>query len=363
MIPLFDNVRVRNLPFFTVLLIAVNVWVFAGWQGGPQVDLNKAVLYGAIPYEISHPGHQCLLTAPRGYQCADGAAMKSWYRIDFPPTWKTIFTSTFMHLTWWHLAGTMLLLFVFGIALEAGLGGGGLLLFYAVGGLTTSIAHALLDPSSPIPALGASGAVAAVMGAYVVIYPRAKIFTWILPPLAYVWGWVRAVWLAAAMLLIQAVLIYFALKTTFGEDGNAAYFAHFAGFIAGAALVAIVFDRKAINDHRRRARVFSGDEPRMFMPGDPVSTYRTFADATAHARRVTTTLRTVHGRRPPPASRRGLFGRRTAATAGRETVSTSTRYPPVDPFVPTTARTSQPLTDWKDHLPLEPGAVRRPPGC
>lgn len=364
MIPLFDNVRVRNLPFFTVLLIVVNVWVFADWQGGLHADPHKAVLHGAIPYEINHPGHQCLAAATEGYRCDDASVMASTYATDFPPTWETLFTSMFMHLTWWHLAGAMILLFVFGIALEAGLGGGGLLLFYAVGGLSSSLLHALLVPASPVPMIGATGAVAAVMGAYVVIYPRAKIFTWLLPPLAFVWGWVRAVWLALAMLLVQAVLVYFALKSTFGIDGRAAYLSHFGGFAAGAVLVWIVFDRKTINEHRRRARVRSGDEPRMFRPSDPVSTYRTFAGATAHARWVSSTFETARESHTPlPARRLRAFRRRAAVKDGSGAVSTSTRYPPADPFVPATAHTPQPLRDWKDHLPLKPGAVPRPPGC
>ncbi|MBI4897711.1 MAG: rhomboid family intramembrane serine protease [Actinobacteria bacterium] len=245
----------------TALLVALNVLVFFGWEGGSRLDVDKVVLYGTIPYEVTHPGKQCVPTSAGSFDCKPTAELEARYGTKFPPTWKTIFASMFMHASIFHLVGNMIFLIAFGISLEAGLGRRSFALFYLVGGLAAMLAHTLFDPSSPMPALGASGAISAVMGGYVMVFPQAKVMTWIIPPLPFVWGWIRAVWLIGILMAFQVVEAYIVLSSAFGSaGGGVAYFAHFGGFIAGAALVMLVLDRDSINTLRRKARVASGDE-------------------------------------------------------------------------------------------------------
>lgn len=265
MIPLRDNLKVKDFPLLTVLLVVVNVVIFFGWQGGSNLDLGKVLLYGNVPYEVSNPGTQCMpsQTTAYAFQCEEEAAQEKRWETEFPPTWVTFFSSMFMHISIGHLIGNMIFLIVFGLALEAGLGRASFLLFYVVGGLGADLGHILFDPSSQVPALGASGAISAVMGGYVMLYPRAKIFTWIIPPLPFLWGWIRASWVVGINLGFQVVLAYFAMAAAYGSGGGTAYFAHFGGFLAGIALVKLVVDDDTVESLRKQARIASGDEQRI----------------------------------------------------------------------------------------------------
>lgn len=261
MLPLRDNLKITGFPVITALLVAINVLVFFVWQGGSRLDVDKVILYGTIPYEVTHPGKQCAPANAGMFECKPQRELEQRYHVKFPPTWETLFASMFMHLSIGHLIGNMLFLVVFGISLEAGLGRRSFALFYLVGGLGADVAHTLFNPSSPIPALGASGAISAVMGGYVMLYPRAKIFTWVIPPLPFVWGWIRAAWLIGVLMALQAVEAYFLLATAYGgSGGGVAYFAHFGGFAAGAMLVMAVLDRESIEQLRHMARIASGDQ-------------------------------------------------------------------------------------------------------
>jgi membrane associated rhomboid family serine protease len=261
LIPFRDNLRVRDFPLVTALLVAINVLVFFGWEGGARLDVDKVILYGTIPYEVTHPGKQCVPTSAGTFECKSTAELEARYGVKFPPTWKTIFASMFMHASIFHLVGNMIFLIAFGISLEAGLGRRSFALFYLVGGLVAMISHTLFDPSSPMPALGASGAISAVMGGYVMVFPKAKLMTWIIPPLPFVWGWIRAGWLIGILMGLQVIEAYVVLSSAFGSaGGGVAYFAHFGGFAVGAALVMVVLDRDSIETLRRKARVASGDE-------------------------------------------------------------------------------------------------------
>src|SRR3990172_229634 len=140
--------------------------------------------------------------------------MQARYGVDFPETWKTPFVSMFMHISWGHLIGNMLFLFVFGVALEAGLGGRSFLLFYVVGGLAADLGHTLFAPSSPLPSLGASGAISAVMGGYLMLYPRAKILTWMLFPSPLIL-WIRAAWVIGVLMFFQVLEAYIVLSSAF----------------------------------------------------------------------------------------------------------------------------------------------------
>ena len=152
------------------------------------------------------------------------------------PTWVTIFTSMFIHGGLLHLAGNLMFLWVFGSNIEGRLGHVKYLLFYLATGLAATLTHWIIEPSSPVPLVGASGAIAGVMGAYLLLYPRNRINTIIL------FFFITVVQVSATLLLgfwflwqlIQAVL-------SVGVSGqvSVAFWAHVGGFVAGAGIIAV----------------------------------------------------------------------------------------------------------------------------
>src|SRR4029079_13762143 len=131
---------------------------------------ENVVEYGAIPYEITHPGAQC--TQP-------GAGAEGCSRLDhgLAPTWLTIFTAMFMHGGLFHLAGNMLFLWIFGNNIEDSMGRLKFIAFYLIGGLIAVLGQTIINTDSTTPTIGASGAVAAVLGGYALLYPRARVLT------------------------------------------------------------------------------------------------------------------------------------------------------------------------------------------
>jgi membrane associated rhomboid family serine protease len=214
--------------------------------GGPTETTE--VHYGAIPYELTHPGKLCdLISGPFGETIAcQGQPGVSGSPPSQPATWETIFTSMFLHASFLHIFGNMLFLAIFGPTLEDALGRWRYGALYLCGGLVALAAQTAVDPSSTAPTLGASGAIAAVLGGYIILYPRARVLTLIfivffatlieLPALALLGFWfLEQLYLGAAGLAAPA-----------GESGGVAYFAHVGGFAFGAALI------WAFARHRRR---------------------------------------------------------------------------------------------------------------
>lgn len=347
MIPLWTNLRVKRFPYLTALLVIVNVLVYFGWQtwdNGRIVDVDKVVLYGAIPYEITMPGNDCVPDLQRDtFKCGDTAELEKAFDVEFPSTAKTMVTSMFMHGGIGHLIGNMIFLIVFGIAVEAGFGRRGYLLFYLLGGLAAILAHTVFDPHSPIPTLGASGAISAVMGGYVLMYPRSMILTWILPPIP-IFLRIRAVWVIGLLMAYQVLQAYVVIGSSYGGGGGVAYFAHFGGFAAGAILVLTVMDRERLEQLRREARIASGDErmvrDRIEVPDGVPATARSEAAAAHGGYRHAVSGQTIQDQavqpRPPAA-----YAQPPAAVAA---------VPP-DPFAPPPAPV----------VPPDPFAPPRPP--
>ena len=216
MIPLRDTIRSRRFPWITVLLIALNVYVFyLEWTAGPTPEAGIARMaeaYGVIPASIP----------PLGLLPRVG-----------PGPYLPLVTAMFLHGNLVHLLGNMLFLWVFGDNVEDRLGRGRFLLFYLLTGLLGNYAHVLANPSSTIPTIGASGAVAGVLGAYFLAFPRSRIITliflFIFITVAEVPAWVfLLVWFGLQVLNGVASL---------GAAGVSlvAWWAHVAGFVAGAA--------------------------------------------------------------------------------------------------------------------------------
>src|SRR5215210_6546686 len=157
MLPLKDNVPTRTFPVVTVALIAVNViaWLWE-WRSGVNQEVFQ---YGYYPCTIDH---ECL------------ARLVPHDRL---PWYEGVFTSMFLHGSWLHIGGNMLYLWIFGNNIEDRMGSVPYLVFYLVSGLAAAIAHVAVQPSSTIPVVGASGAVAGVMGAYLILFPQVPIRT------------------------------------------------------------------------------------------------------------------------------------------------------------------------------------------
>jgi membrane associated rhomboid family serine protease len=227
-IPLRDRNPTSRRAILTIVLILVNVGVFVFWQGGgtvgAQEDTDFTFEHAAIPCELT-TGHPVVVQ--RGNPvCVDAGNPR---REAFPDksVYLAVIVSLFLHGGWLHLLGNMLFLWIFGNNIEDKLGPLGYIGFYLAGGIIATAAQVLLDSSSVIPLIGASGAIAAVMGAYLVWFPRAPILTIALFFLVEV---PAAIWLA----------IWFVLQFFTGPDSGVAYMAHIGGFVFGAVVALLL---------------------------------------------------------------------------------------------------------------------------
>ena len=215
MIPLHDDNPTKIFPVLTVVFIAACVLVFL-WQLSLGGSGNQVAVYalGVIPAVLLGK-----VSLPPELAVA-------------PPV-ATIFTSMFMHGGFMHLAGNMLYLWIFGNNVEDAMGHGRFIVFYLLCGVAAVFGQVLQNPASEIPMIGASGAISGVLGAYLILYPRARVL--VLIPLGFFIQLVRlpALWVLGLWFAIQ--LISSALTSS--EGGGVAWFAHIGGFIAGMALI------------------------------------------------------------------------------------------------------------------------------
>jgi len=215
MIPISDEIRTWRRPLITYGLIGVNVVVFLfEWLLGPQVE-GLLMTLGAVPYYITHPAQ-------------------------YPFAPLTLFTSMFLHAGWAHLIGNMLYLWIFGDNVEEALGRIGYTLFYLGAGLVAGLAQVLIAPSSQVPAVGASGAIAGVLAVYLVLYPSAPVR--VLVPGFYFMRVARvpALIVLGMWFVIQLFNGFFSLGAATLATGGVAWFAHIGGFVAGLAVGAMV---------------------------------------------------------------------------------------------------------------------------
>ena len=223
-LPLYDNQPTRRAPLVTYLLVAANVVVFlitpmaalvqSYGQGAERLCSQSAFLreYGAIPRELID-----------NRQEPEGGAARGCPAENFRKTpWTSAFSSMFLHSDWLHLLSNMIYLFVFGQATEDRLGRLRFALFYLVCGLAAVYGFALSYPASGMPLIGASGAIAGVLGAHLVMYPRSRTIA-LIPP-ARLPAWV----LLGQFFVLQWLMV--------GSDDGVAYVAHIYGFLAGGAL-------------------------------------------------------------------------------------------------------------------------------
>jgi membrane associated rhomboid family serine protease len=232
MIPFRDENPTRTFPFVVVALIAANVAVYIHQAMlPPGADTLFVYIYGAVPAVVLGKVSLAQLV-PAEVRSAAGMAGVSANQLQ--PIWLTIFTSMFLHGGFMHIAGNMLYLWVFGNNVEDALGHLRFIVFYFLCGGLAAAAQIAMSASSPVPMIGASGAIAGVLGAYYMKFPRARvqclIFFFFVSVVMLPAGFVLLLWF-----LLQ-VLQSFQL-TAGGVHGGVAVFAHIAGFIAGWALV------------------------------------------------------------------------------------------------------------------------------
>lgn len=239
-----DNTGRRRTPYVVYTLVAINIVVFIYQLVAGE---TFTVAYAAVPYEIT-TGED--LRAPillRGV----GEILHAPGPV---PIYLTLISSMFMHGGFMHIIGNMLYLWVFGDNIEDNFGHGKFLFFYLLCGLLATFAQIMMDTQSPIPTLGASGAIAGVLGSYLVMYPKNRVHA--LLPLGIIWTTVEVP--AFVMLGLWIVLQFFSQfaaitnNTAQTRGGGVAYMAHIGGFLAGMALV-FVFrtrQRRAGDDHR-----------------------------------------------------------------------------------------------------------------
>jgi membrane associated rhomboid family serine protease len=214
-IPLRDENPTVRRPYVTVLLIAANIAVFFFQVAAPQGLASSVVRFGAVPYDIAH------------FRAAGEAGGV--------PALLTLLTSMFLHGGLFHLLGNMLYLWIFGNNIEDRLGPVRFILFYFACGVAAALTHILAQPGSRIPMIGASGAIAGVLGAYAVLYPHARVKTFV-----FLIFYIDVVPVPAAIVL---GLWFLAQVLNVGMGGGVAWFAHIGGFLAGILLLRLALGR------------------------------------------------------------------------------------------------------------------------
>lgn len=213
MIPLQDNIPTRTTPFVTVGIIALCVLVFL-WQLSLGQAMELAVYrYGAIPASLF--GIKTL--------SADMTAI---------PGWATLITSMFLHGGWLHLIGNMLYLWIFGNNVEDAMGHGRFVVFFILCGVIAALSHAVPNAQSMVPMIGASGAISGVLGAYLLLYPHAKVLVGI--PIFFYLHMAR---IPAAIVLILWFVLQLLSSAGPQQEAGVAFGAHIGGFVAGLVLI------------------------------------------------------------------------------------------------------------------------------
>jgi membrane associated rhomboid family serine protease len=248
MIPLKDNIPTDRFPVVTVALIAINVFVYfvlqkGGILHGPSDGI--IVRWGAIPYELTHPGKHCDLAAGGQVLC-QGQPGVTGTASSQPDTYLTVLSSMFMHGSILHLAGNMLFLWIFGNNVEDSMGRGEVLgrikylIFYLLGGAAAVALQTAIRPDAAVPTVGASGAIAAVLGAYIVLYPRARVLTVIFIIFFFTIFELPAVIVLGLWFVQQAIFGAVNLTDPTGGGGGVAYFAHVGGFAFGLLAIRLL---------------------------------------------------------------------------------------------------------------------------
>lgn len=231
MIPISDENPTLRAPVVTLLILAalVFIWVFVQGMGAPAPLMASVCNLGLVAGEIT--GRAAVGTGialGQGWACL----------VDREPiNVLTPLTSMFLHGGWMHLIGNGLFLWVFGNNVEDSMGRVRFLAFYVLGGLAAILGQFLVGADEPVPLIGASGAVAGVLGGYLLLYPRARVVTLVFIVLFFTILELPALFFLGFWFLQQVAFGYFDLAGPASDSGGVAYFAHIGGFVFGALLI------------------------------------------------------------------------------------------------------------------------------
>jgi membrane associated rhomboid family serine protease len=240
MFPYRDENETQRLAIVTGAIIALNIFAWIVIQGaGATLPLAKSICeLGLIPGELT-------LALPVGtrFPMGDGLVCMT----DPGPQYLHLLTSMFLHGSWMHLLGNMWFLWLFGNNVEDSMGRLRFLVFYLICGLTAAFGQIITNPNSPVPMVGASGAISGVMGGYLILYPRVRVFT-----LVTLGFFITSVALPAWVMLGYWFVIQFfsGLVSFAGEGGGVAFWAHIGGFVAGVVLIKLFARAEYVAAHR-----------------------------------------------------------------------------------------------------------------
>lgn len=243
MIPLKDDQPTSTFPIITILLIVANIVVFVIQQITPGFTEHFSMVPQEVYTQHSLAGAY-LIPSP------DGPPSQIVIYPPPNPVWITIFSAMFLHASYLHIGGNMLYLWIFGNNIEDVLGKLKFVFFYLTCGLIAAAAQIFASPLSIIPTLGASGAIAGVLGAYILLFPNARVFS-IVPIFGF--GFftdVRAFWVLAVWFGLQLVEGFHGVGAQ--QHGGVAYFAHIGGFVAGLILISLFGGAKLVDRQRRK---------------------------------------------------------------------------------------------------------------
>jgi membrane associated rhomboid family serine protease len=258
MIPIKDNIPTDRPPIVTLALILANVVVYllAIRHGGSFIsgpDAAEVLKYGLIPKALTHNGVHCAEvvrqtlngTSQPEVLCNNAVLAANHIPAENPlPVWETVFTSMFMHGSILHIAGNMIFLWIFGNNVEDSMGPVKFFAFYILGGLAAAGLQVAIGPSSTAPTIGASGAIAAVLGGYIVLYPRARVLTLLFIILFFTVIELPAWVLLGIWFIEQAVFGAANLTNPTGGGGGVAYFAHVGGFVFGLLTIRLLATKR-----------------------------------------------------------------------------------------------------------------------
>jgi membrane associated rhomboid family serine protease len=239
--PYHDENKTRRTAYITLLIIGLCVfaWLFVQGAGSSRMLAESVCNLGLIPGELT-----ATRPAGVGFPMGEGLVCLT----DEGRQWGNVFTSMFLHGSWMHLLGNMWFLWLFGNNIEDSMTRPRFIVFYLLCGLSAAFLQVLAEPRSVIPMVGASGAISGVMGAYLILYPRVRVYTFVTLGFFFT-SLALPAWV---MLLYWAFLQVAGGFTRIGGQGGVAYWAHIGGFVAGVVLVKIFAKPYHIAAHSRR---------------------------------------------------------------------------------------------------------------
>ncbi|MCX7966085.1 MAG: rhomboid family intramembrane serine protease [Syntrophorhabdaceae bacterium] len=223
MIPIKDNIKTHSFPIITACIIVVNILIFL-YQRITLTPVEYEFIvkyYGIMPYDFF-------------------MALTKKHEL-IPYNIMTIFTSMFLHGGFFHVGGNMLYLFIFGKSVEDAIGHKKFLIFYFLSGITAAFFQLLYEPESRVPMIGASGAVSGILGAYLILFPYAKIVTMLIIII-----FIKFVQLPAILLLT----LWFFMQILYSHTDGVAWYAHIGGFVFGLLAIKFFRRRKALKFRR-----------------------------------------------------------------------------------------------------------------